>query len=93
MITTERLHELAAIAEAATPGPWRRSPHIDFPSETGYEVYLPPADGGPYGTGGRVGEASTKMDAAHIAAFDPTTARALIAEVLALREVAEVKAR
>tara|TARA_R110000796_G_C14362341_1_gene412958 strand:- start:3 stop:290 length:288 start_codon:yes stop_codon:yes gene_type:complete len=74
-MTPEVLDELAAKAEAATPGPWvydgARSVLVP-------EEYRDP-------TTGRRDGVHWKPNAAHIAAFDPPTVLALIAEVRRLQ--------
>jgi hypothetical protein len=65
---TAKLAEWEALAEGATPGPWRAQTHIDFPYEPGYLVYRAPEDGGVFGTAGDVGWAGVVSDAEFIAA-------------------------
>lgn len=84
-LTPEALDQLEGLAKEATQGEWRHAFHIDFPYESGYEVYLAPADGGYFGSGGRIGEAATSLDAKYIAAANPATILALITEVRRLR--------
>lgn len=74
-ITPEQLDELEAVARAATPGPWADPMQDDWP-ESESDILLDLL------FDRRTGETNCdKADAAHIAAFDPVTALALVARV------------
>lgn len=86
-MTTPSLGALLKIAEAATPGPWLKS-------------RLPLRMGDGYDYGGeaavRLGNGTLAMlgsqqdaDAAHIAAFNPTVAQALVEGMKVLEELAD----
>lgn len=82
---TNDLTKLRKIAEAATPGPWATETESGVPANTssGYAVYgeenqerddLP-------GITGYHDESTSAENARHIAAFDPPTVLALLAEL------------
>ena len=78
--TKEKLAELRAVAEAATPGPWV----FDPPGMWGDEDDIPQSavrqiDSGSITWDDHGGEVFKPEDAAHIATFDPPTVLALIA--------------
>lgn len=74
--TTEALLARRALAEKATPGPWR---------EKGEEVYSLDFDGKYY----PLGDSMIEEDAAHIAANSPDVVMADIDEILRLRAQVE----
>jgi len=89
-LTPERLQELRRIAEAATPGPW----WVD-----GWEARTKDGDRfiasiAPAFQGASPDVSCWEVDAniQHIAAFDPTTALALLDEIERLRREREVLA-
>lgn len=79
--------KLRHLAEAATPGPWRQGlgedrPHLDYPS---YDILTVATRESNHGLGtvtqARIvldGEWENPADTAFVAAFDPTTALALL---------------
>ena len=83
-LTPERLAELRRIAEAATPGPWQWAGSRDKGDPHAY-VYA-----GDYASEGEpdlwceIVSECPEADAQHIAAFDPTTALALLDRIEAL---------
>src|SRR5690606_24421870 len=89
-LTPDRLYELRRIAEAATPGPWWAD---------GWEARTKEGDRfiasiAPAFQGARPDASCWEVDAniQHIAAFDPTTALALLDEIERLRREREVLA-
>lgn len=85
-LTPERLAELRKIAEAATPGEWeaRKTRFFNTPAEHQYVVVGTEH----FSIASLTGSAGCEIipDAIHIAAFDPPTARALIAAAEELEE-------
>ena len=97
-LTPEVLDELAAKAEAATPGPWRSgwdTPHPDGDDMDSPVIYADVLDEGCAVVHGMWHDgpltACTQPDAAHIAAASPDVVLALVAEVQQLREDVEFR--
>jgi hypothetical protein len=85
--TDTELETILDTAKKAGLDEWRANANIDFPSEPGYSVYLAPSNGGDFGSGGDVGWATTKYEAAHIASADPVTVARLVSELRQARDV------
>lgn len=60
-------NQIKARLQASTQGEWRAETHIDFPAESGYGIYLAPADLNPFGSDGDIASAYTAADAEFIA--------------------------
>lgn len=80
------LNDIEERLNAISPYPWRSHYHVDFPYEPGYLVYLPPLDGGTFGSEGDLGWMINRKDAEFVA-LAPSYVAALVNEVHRLRKL------